>query len=119
MIKANNDLQVAEHEMRLSADERITEAVCFHCQQAVEKYLKAYLVYRGVDFGKTHNVEFLLAQCAQYDETFSELDAGNLTYYAVEIRYPDTLYTPSSEEAEESISIARRFKSVVLNKIRL
>lgn len=39
IIKANNDLIVAEHELYTSKDERVTEAICFHCQQAVEKYL--------------------------------------------------------------------------------
>ena len=40
--KADKDLLTAERE--LSFADPITESICFHCQQAVEKYLKAYLV---------------------------------------------------------------------------
>ncbi len=35
-----------------------TSSVCFHCQQAVEKFLKAYLIANGIDIKKTHNIEF-------------------------------------------------------------
>ena len=31
-------------------------AVGFHCQQAAEKYVKAYLIWKQVDFPKTHNI---------------------------------------------------------------
>ena len=62
--KADNDLKVAEHELRIDKDDRVTEAICFHCQQSVEKYLKAFLIYCKAEFGKTHNLEFLLELCA-------------------------------------------------------
>jgi HEPN domain-containing protein len=38
----------------------LREIVAFHCQQAVEKYLKAFLVRHQVEFPKTHNLEQLL-----------------------------------------------------------
>ncbi|MBY0525833.1 MAG: HEPN domain-containing protein [Gemmataceae bacterium] len=37
------------------------EAVCFHAQQCVEKYLKAILVYRSIPFPKSHNIRVLMA----------------------------------------------------------
>jgi HEPN domain-containing protein len=37
LIKALNDVKVAVHEMALAEEEIVTNAVCFHCQQAVEK----------------------------------------------------------------------------------
>jgi HEPN domain-containing protein len=38
--KANEDLYVVE---RLTEDEIVaTSSICFHCQQAVEKFLKAF-----------------------------------------------------------------------------
>jgi HEPN domain-containing protein len=89
LLRADNDLKVAEHEMAVPQEELVTEAVCFHCQQAVEKYLKAYLVRRSVDFGKTHNLEYLVELCSKQDEEFCTLEVGNLTFYAVEVRYPD------------------------------
>ena len=37
LIKANNDLKVAENESHLTSQEMVTDAICFHSQQAVEK----------------------------------------------------------------------------------
>ncbi|MCG2760389.1 MAG: HEPN domain-containing protein [Candidatus Delongbacteria bacterium] len=36
------------------------DTVTFHCQQAVEKYLKAYLIYLVIDFKFTHDSVYLL-----------------------------------------------------------
>ena len=50
--KATADFEAAE---QLSTQGgRFREIVAFHCQQAVEKYLKALLVQRQVEFPKTH-----------------------------------------------------------------
>ncbi|MCK4232864.1 HEPN domain-containing protein [candidate division WOR-3 bacterium] len=40
--KAEKDLLSAEKEF--ASENPITETVCFHSEQAVEKYIKAYLV---------------------------------------------------------------------------
>jgi HEPN domain-containing protein len=52
IIKADNDLTVADHE--LGHKQPTTDAICFHCQQACEKYLKAFLIFHGVEFPRTH-----------------------------------------------------------------
>jgi HEPN domain-containing protein len=117
LAKANNDLTVAEHELNLNKDNCVTDAVCFHCQQAIEKYLKAYLIYQKIDFGKTHNLEYLIKLCANHDKTFAALDVKNLSFYAVEIRYPDDFYIPAMKEATESFKIAQHVRDFVLGKI--
>ena len=116
--KAEKDLLTAERE--LSFEDPITEAVCFHCQQAAEKYLKAFLVYHQIYFTKTHRIMDLLELCATVDSSFTrELkDADNLTDYAVEIRYPDAWLEPGMEDAEEAFEIAKKVKEFVLNKIK-
>lgn len=118
LIKADNDLKVAEHEMETNEKERVKEAICFHCQQAVEKYLKAYLIFHKTDFGRTHNLEYLLTLCSKKDEEFKKIDVGNLSFYAVEIRYPDDFYIPTTKETEESIKIAKQVKEFVLRKLK-
>jgi len=118
IIKADNDLKVAKHEMNADKDERVTEAICFHCQQVVEKYLKAFLIFQNVDFGKTHNLEYLLELCSKRDKEFRGINVGNLSFYAVEVRYPDDFYIPTVTEAKESIKIAKRVKKFVLNRIK-
>lgn len=86
--KADNDLKVAEHEMAICESERVTDAIYFHCQQAVEKYLKAYLVFKEVEFGKTHNLEFLNEKCRQLDGSFESIFLGDLSFYAVSTSLP-------------------------------
>jgi HEPN domain-containing protein len=48
LIKAESDFRVIEHELKLPDDEIVKDAVCFHCQQAVEKYLKAFLIHHKI-----------------------------------------------------------------------
>ncbi len=70
--KAASDLRSAE--ILLSADADIpADAVCFHCQQAVEKYLKGFLVSRDMEYPLSHNLKALVEQAVLLDETFNEL----------------------------------------------
>ena len=52
--KAEHDLLNAEIVLNSGKNQLPLDTVCFHCQQAVEEYLKGFLVYHGVDFPKTH-----------------------------------------------------------------
>lgn len=65
-------------------------AVCFHCQQCAEKYLKAFLVRHRVEFAKSHDLDELRIQCVKIDSTFELLRsaADILQPFAVAIRYP-------------------------------
>ena len=45
LIKGRNDLLNADNNLR--SEEVPFDTVCFHCQQAAEKFLKAYLVGNG------------------------------------------------------------------------
>lgn len=119
LIKANNDLKVAGNEIKLPPEDVVTEAICFHSQQAVEKFLKAYLITRKIEFERTHNIEFLLELCVKEDEKFKEIDVGNLSFYAVEVRYPDEFYTPTIDEAKGCIEIAIKVKEFVLRKLEV
>jgi len=67
--KAESDLVA----MRASAQAGALDAACFHAQQAVEKYLKAYLVERDREIIHRHNLFRLLAACSEIDPTFSQL----------------------------------------------
>jgi len=117
--KAEKDLLTAEHE--LSFPDAVTESISFHCQQAVEKFLKAYLISLGIPFTKTHEIGELITKCENKDReiaVFKE-EADKLTDYAIEVRYPEELLEPTLEEAEEAFEIAKRIKKFVLCKICL
>ena len=101
--------------IRHHAPEIITETVCYHLQQAVEKYLKAFLVRHQIEFSKTHNIMLLLNLCATVDAAFATelVDADLLTDYAVEIRYPDDWFVPSIEEAHHALALVLKVREFV------
>jgi len=78
LIKANNDLTVAKREIEY--ENPVTDVVCFHCQQAVEKFLKAFLISKNIETGKTHDVDVLLKKCCQIDNEFSDNDLKDLNF---------------------------------------
>jgi len=119
IIKALEDFKIAKHELSFPEEETSTGPVCFHCQQVVEKLLKAYLVLKGVDFGRTHDLEVLLKLCSEQDSEFMNLDIGHLTDYAVEVRYPEEFYIPSVEEAKECFEIASNIKDFIFKKLKI
>ena len=118
-----NDLKVMRNERNMKSDNLVTDAICFHAQQAVEKFLKAYLVKYDIEFGKTHNLKTLLKQCADHDADFKTVTVGDLSDYAsdyaVEIRYPDEFYEPTIEEVDENISIAESIKEFIMKKFNI
>src|SRR5207244_808391 len=54
LVKAARDLRAADHEW--SATPPLRDDIAFHCQQAVEKSLKAFLTWHDVVFRKTHDL---------------------------------------------------------------
>jgi len=92
-------------------------AIGFHCQQAAEKFLKAFLLYHCKDIPKTHNIEYLLEQCKRIDPDFGSIASGNLTDYGVEIRYPGDFLEPSLSEIDFFLQAVLTIKNLTLNKI--
>lgn len=117
ILKALEDLKLISHELSFPPEEVVTGAVCFHSQQAVEKLLKAYLILENIDFGKTHDLKYLLNLCIKQDKDFKKVKVGDLTFYAVEVRYPDEFYIPTIEEAKECSEIAAKIKEFVFFKL--
>ncbi len=77
--KADKDLRMA----RIALREGIPDYAVFHAQQAVEKYIKAFLVKHGKPFGRTHNLRKLIDLCREIDDGFQYLlDIG------VDVLYP-------------------------------
>lgn len=116
------DLDLKSAKDLLNTDEPVTTAICFHCQQAVEKYLKAFLIYNQKEISKTHDISLLINECVKIDTEFKilcELEIDTLTFYAVEVRYPDDFYIPDIQEAKKAIQLAERTREFVLEKMRL
>lgn len=115
---AERDLLTAKQ--GLEAEIVVTDTVSFHCQQTVEKYLKAFLVKNQIEFSKTHSIMALLNLCSTVDKAFNDELSGadSLTDYAVEIRYPDEWYEPTIGEAKEAYGIALQVKHFVLERVK-
>ncbi len=117
ILRAENDLKIGKDEIK--TDNPATDMVCFHMQQCVEKYLKAFLIFNGKEIRKTHDIDEIINQCRKIDQDFSslfEINADLLTKYAIEIRYGETFYFPSIEEAHEAVNIAEKVRDFVRKK---
>ena len=115
--KAEEDLLVVRQLM--SADILVKGAIAYHCQQSAEKFLKAFLVFHGIEIAKTHNIEFLLEQCKIIDIRFSAIDPFNLTDYGVEVRYPGDFLEPSFKEIQVLITVVENIRDLVLRNLKL
>lgn len=115
--KALHDLRAAER--LLLGPDPLCDAAGFHCQQAAEKALKAYLTWRDEPFEKTHSLVALVAKWLAWDPSFEELRtaATTLTPYAVASRYPGDLPELTEAEAQEALTLARQVWDFVLQRL--
>src|ERR1017187_790576 len=99
MKKSCKDLWRAESVLTLDPPD--TEDCLFHCQQAVEKSLKAFLVWRDQTFRRTHNLVELMRLCVDLEPTLGDVmnGLGPLTRFAWEFRYPGETELPTVEMA--------------------
>jgi HEPN domain-containing protein len=119
LMKAENDLKAVKH--LLTFADAPTDVISFHCQQSVEKYLKSYLTLADVRVKRTHDLATILYLCIEEDADFKELDTeeiSNLTFYAVEIRYPEEYIELTIGEVEELYETARKVREFVIAKLK-
>ncbi len=117
LAKADNDLLSASRLMDI--EPVILDNACFFCQQAAEKYLKAFLAFKEHDFEKTHNLYYLLEECAKYDSAFSAIEIKDLSAFAVQVRYPDSSVLPTVKEAKEYFHITEHIRDFVKQRIKI
>jgi HEPN domain-containing protein len=117
--KASSDMRSAEIILATGMDDLPADMVCFHCQQAAEKYLKGFLTSRETEYPLTHSLKALVEKAMGLDNTFAIIleKAESLTPYAVTIKYPDDFRMPSREEAESAFAIASEIKNFVLQRV--
>ncbi|MEE9295435.1 MAG: HEPN domain-containing protein [Phycisphaerae bacterium] len=114
--KADHDAQTGK--LALAQAPPITDVGAFHAQQAVEKLLKAYLVYREHPFEKIHDLEELIDQCARHDPVFSDFRdrVAPLTAYAVRFRYPGPA-DPTVEQVGLALGVVDEVWDFVLGRL--
>ena len=118
ITKARNDLDTA----RLIADSPAghLDAAIYHCQQAAEKAVKAFLVFSGAAVERTHDVEKLMDIAMDHDGSFSAWlnEAAMLTPLATAYRYPfeGALFDPPPPVFEEALDAASKIYAHVLSR---
>ena len=95
----------------------ILDVACFHCQQAGEKYLKTFLIFKREEFPRTHNLDLLIQSCSFHQPAFSAIDLKNLEDFAVRGRYPHDFLQPDRDETQGFYEIAEAVKTLVLKEI--
>ncbi len=81
------DLETAQ---LLFDEQGYTDSIAYHIQQAIEKYLKGYLVFNGIKPPRIHELDTLLNHIGRFDDSFNgflELCEKASRYY-IEERYP-------------------------------
>ena len=75
------------------------EIICYHCAQAIEKYLKGYLEYNNIIPEKTHSLTYLNSICFDQDNQFNNIksECDFLNKFANDIRYPHRYETKEDD----------------------
>jgi len=115
---ADEDLRFAEHGLKLK-DDCPCRLIAYHAQQCAEKHLKAYLVFHGKDFPYTHDLQELLAECAEIAGWPKGLkSARELTYYAISTRYPGEAEEVTRKEAVSALELAKKVRDAVRKALK-
>ena len=91
--KANLDYITAEKLIGDDDCDLYCDIISFHCQQCMEKYLKAFLMYNEVNFPKSHDLRLLVNLCVKADSDFEKFDVAEFSHFGVSIRYDDIVST--------------------------
>ena len=116
--KAEEDFRVALS-LRRMRKHPPHNAICFHAQQCIEKYLKAILEKQRAVIRKIHALPVLLDQCAEIHPMLIALrpDMVRLSVYAVEFRYPGESAT--TDDAKTAIAIMKRSRTELRGLLNL
>ena len=111
--KGDNDLKNALHTLKLGKD-CPTDTVCFHAEQCVGKYLKAFLVALEKPFPRTHDIETLVSLMPRDIRLgLTVEEQRRLTEYATALRYPGPYEAISLTEAKQAARLAERVRQKI------
>ena len=95
------------------------DIICFHAQQCIEKYLKAWLQEASIHFTKTHDLKELLnlivPTIPDWDAWRSDLSM--LSRHAVDFRYPGKSAT--AKDAAHAIDVCNTVRQAVREHLKL
>lgn len=117
IYKAEEDFESAVY-LAKKDKKAVPDSVCFHCQQCIEKYLKAFLISNDIEPPGIHDLQRLRAICSEVDESFQEVsgELDILNAYAVNFRYPGEVATV--EESHEAVLVMRKVRRFIRDRVK-
>ena len=119
MTRASHNLRSAR--LLAAADDPPLDTAIYHCQQAAEKSIKAWLQGQDIPFRKTHDAADLVKQACGSNPEFAqfEMAASVVTPYASAYRYPGGASEPmpTQEEFNEALSHAQDIPDFVQSRL--
>ena len=115
--KAENDYAAVQQ--LLEASNPLHDIICFHLQQCVEKYLKAWLQEANIPVQRTYNLEELLVLIIPTLPAWSDWqpDFKIIMAYAVDPRYPGDSRT--AEDTQHAMHICNVVRQAVRKHLKL
>jgi HEPN domain-containing protein len=109
LAKADEDLGFASSVIENSP---YYAQICFHYQQAAEKYLKAFIVAYELAFEKIHDLLVLLKTCQLKEAALSEIenDCNFLNRFYIDTRYP--AHWPADYKKEDALKAQRAAQNI-------
>lgn len=88
----------------------VYEDLCFDCQQAAEKSLKALMGLNDIVPSPTHSLSLLVETLEKHKIDIPEdvKEAVALSYYAVTTRYPGRYEPVDEQEYQDALMMARQ-----------
>lgn len=102
-------------------DKRLYGLSAFHCQQCIEKSLKAYLLYKTRKLMDGHNLSWLCKQSAMYDNSFAKWLAqiSKLNRLYIEARYPaDILIEVDRQTVLQTLDLTEEIFGFICDQIK-
>ena len=117
LIKAHHDIEATAGLVERKPP--LADVALFHVQQAVEKSLRGFLLWHGVPFSKTHDLQELGLACVDLDPSLTPVvrPAAGLTDYAWETRYPGGPEEYPPDETAEAHAQALSVFETVLDRL--
>lgn len=114
---ADEDLRLARHAFKLKSSVPY-KLIAYHAQQCAEKNIKAYLVFKKIDFPFSHNISALLEMLPSSADWLPEIkSAARLTTYAITTRYPGKDKV-SKKEAVRAVELAETVQKTIIRALR-
>ena len=122
-------IKLAERDMltvyEIIKNPMLTNIVTFHCQQAIEKYFKAFILANGKPIIKIHNLLALYGTIKEIiDLELNEDLLSTVNDIYLESRYPgeigllDDGSIPTIEQAMQFFTFAKEIEIKIINEIK-